>query len=71
MSHLQLIDAQCRVEQAQATLSVWLEATTAKDRDRQLICTLMTLLEAVPEAIRVADEELADCVMRTYRGKHQ
>jgi hypothetical protein len=70
MSHLQLIDAQCRVEQAQATLSVWLRQRLQRS-GQQLICALMTLLEDVPEAIKVADEELADCVMRTHREKRQ
>jgi hypothetical protein len=44
MSDMQLIDAQCRVEQAQALLSIWLEGTKAAERDMQLICALISLL---------------------------
>lgn len=43
MSDMQLIDAQCRVEQAQALLSIWLEGTKASERDMQLICALISL----------------------------
>ena len=44
MKDLPLIDAQCRVEQAQALLSIWLEGTKASERDIQLICALISLL---------------------------
>ena len=52
MSDMQLIDAQCRVEQAQALLSIWLEGTKASERDMQLICALISLLQDVPETIK-------------------
>lgn len=71
MSDMQLIDAQCRVEQAQALLSIWLEGTKASERDMQLICALISLLQDVPEAIKTADEELADYVLCAHREKRQ
>ncbi|HBZ1077003.1 TPA: hypothetical protein NPP89_001378 [Klebsiella quasipneumoniae subsp. quasipneumoniae] len=71
MSDMQLIDAQCRVEQAQALLSIWLEGSKASERDMQLICALISLLQDVPETIKTADEELADYVLRAHREKRQ
>lgn len=71
MSDMQLIDAQCRVEQAQALLSIWLEGTKASERDMQLICALISLHQDVPEAIKTADEELADYVLCAHREKRQ
>ncbi|QML97895.1 hypothetical protein HVX23_18495 [Klebsiella pneumoniae] len=71
MSDMQLIDAQCRVEQAQALLSIWLEGTKASERDMQLICALISLLQDVPETIKTAGEELADYVLRAHREKRQ
>ena len=71
MSDMQLIDAQCRVEQAQALLSIWLEGTKASERDMQLICALISLLQDVPETIKTADEELADYVLCAHREKRQ
>lgn len=71
MKDLPLIDAQCRVEQAQALLSIWLEGTKASERDIQLICALISLLQGVPEAIKTADEELADYVLCAHREKRQ
>ncbi|WP_235784803.1 hypothetical protein [Serratia fonticola] len=61
-----LIDAIGRVEQAKATLSVWLEATVADDCDRHMIGAVMSLLEGVPEAMDEAESRLADYVMRDY-----
>ena len=43
MSDMQLIDAQCRVEQAQALLSIWLEGTKASERDMPVSYTHLTL----------------------------
>ncbi|HCM4045242.1 MULTISPECIES: hypothetical protein [Klebsiella/Raoultella group] len=71
MSDMQLIDAQYRVKQAQALLSIWLEGTKASERDIQLICALISLLQDVPEAIKTADEELADYVLCAHREKRQ
>lgn len=71
MSDMQLIDAQCRVEQAQALLSIWLEGTKASERDMQLICALISLLQDVSETIKTADEELADYVLCAHREKRQ
>ena len=69
MSQLQLIDAACQIEQAQAVLSMWLESTTNKtDPDLpRLIGSILTLLHGVPEAMSEAESKLADYVMREYR----
>ncbi|EBJ7764592.1 hypothetical protein VY507_002517 [Salmonella enterica] len=69
MSQLQLIDAACQIEQAQAVLSMWLESTTNKtDPDLlRLIGSILTLLHGVPEAMSEAESKLADHVMREYR----
>ena len=71
MSDMQLIDAQCRVEQAQALLSIWLEGTKASERDMQLICALISCLQDGPETIKTAYEELTDYVLRAHREKRQ
>lgn len=69
MSQLQLIDAACQIEQAQAVLSMWLESTT-KDTSPdlpRLIGSILTLLHGVTEAMEEAESKLADYVMREYR----
>ena len=66
MSKLQLIDATCQIEQAQAVLSMWLESTTKNshlDLPR-LIGSVLTLLHGVPQAMEEAESQLADYVMR-------
>ena len=69
MSQLQLIDAACQIEQAQAVLSMLLESTSNKtDPDLpRLIGSILTLLHGVPEAMSEAESKLADHVMREYR----
>lgn len=69
MNQLQLIDATCQIEQAQAVLSMWLERTN-KDSDPdlpRLIGSIITLLHGVPEVMSEAESQLADYVMRDYR----
>ncbi|MDT7074245.1 hypothetical protein RQL62_06515 [Citrobacter amalonaticus] len=69
MNQLQLVDATCQIEQAQAVLSMWLERTN-KDSDPdlpRLIGSILTLLHGVPEAMSEAESQLADYVMRAYR----
>ncbi|WP_172728153.1 hypothetical protein [Kluyvera cryocrescens] len=69
MNQLQLIDATCQIEQAQAVLSMWLERIN-KDSDPdlpRLIGSILTLLHGVPEAMSEAESQLADYVMRDYR----
>lgn len=69
MNQLQLVDATCQIEQAQAVLSMWLESTN-KDSDpdlHRLIGSILTLLHGVPEAMSEAESQLADYVMRDYR----
>lgn len=69
MNQLQLVDATCQIEQAQAVLSMWLESTN-KDSDPdlpRLIGSILTLLHGVPKAMSEAESQLADYVMRDYR----
>lgn len=69
MSKLQLIDATCQVEQAQAVLSMWLESTTKNSHPDlpRLIGSVLTLLQGVPQAMEEAESQLADYVMREHR----
>ena len=69
MSHLQLIDATCQVEQAQAVLSMWLESTTKNSHPDlpRLIGSVLTLLHGVPQAMEEAESQLADYVMREHQ----
>lgn len=69
MSKLQLIDATCQVEQAQAVLSMWLESTTKNSHPdlSRLIGSVLTLLHGVPQAMEEAESQLADYVMREHQ----
>ena len=69
MSQLQLIDAACQIEQAQAVFSMWLESTTedtSPDLPR-LIGSILSLQHGVPQAMEAAESKQADYVMREYR----
>lgn len=54
MKTMQLIDAQCRVEQAQQILNLWLESCNDETDqvERTMVCAMVTLLDGVPESIR-------------------
>lgn len=54
MKTMQLIDAQCRVEQAQQILNLWLESCNDRtdEVERTMVCAMITLLDGVPESIR-------------------
>ncbi|MCW6024395.1 hypothetical protein K1Y37_16385 [Serratia marcescens] len=54
MKPMQLIDAQCRVEQAQQFLNLWLESCNddTDQVERTMVCAMITLLDGVPESIR-------------------
>jgi len=69
MSKIQLIDATCQVEQAQAVLSMWLESTTKNSHPDlpRLIGSVLTLLHGVPQAMEEAESQLADYVMREHQ----
>ncbi|AUY40512.1 hypothetical protein C3F35_17955 [Leclercia sp. LSNIH3] len=69
MSKLQLIDATCQVEQAQAVLSMWLESTTKNSHPDlpRLIGSVLTLLHGVPQAMEEAESQLTDYVMREHQ----
>ncbi|WP_417642201.1 hypothetical protein [Enterobacter kobei] len=50
-----LIDAQCRVEQAAAILSLMLDSIHDDEREMLLISGVLSLLAGVPEVIREAE----------------
>ncbi|EOY6343331.1 hypothetical protein ACP9I8_004775 [Enterobacter hormaechei] len=50
-----LIDAQCRVEQAGAILSLMLDSIHDDEREMLLISGVISLLAGVPEVIREAE----------------
>ncbi|QDL31281.1 hypothetical protein [Serratia liquefaciens] len=54
MKPMQLIDAQCRIEQAQQILNLWLESCNddTDQVERTMVCAMITLLDGVPESIR-------------------
>jgi hypothetical protein len=54
MKPMQIIDAQCRVEQAQQILRLWLESCNddTDQVERTMVCAMITLLNGVPESIR-------------------
>lgn len=59
---VELSDAFCRVSQAQVVLAMWLELVSDygdKD-DINHIGSIITILDGVPEAIKVAEIKLAD-----------
>lgn len=71
MTNIQLIEAQCRIEQVQTVLGFWLEG--ASNRDRLMIGAVMSLLNGVPEAIQEADELLGKYELQNHSGeaKHE
>lgn len=59
-NHLEHIDAFCRVKEAQAILNIWLESVTHEDGIvPDLVGSLLTLLNGIPEAMMRAENELA------------
>jgi len=54
MKTMQLIDAQCRIEQAQQILNLWLESCNddTDQVERTMVCAMIALLDGVPESIR-------------------
>lgn len=57
MKPMQLIDAQCRVEQAQQILNLWLESCNDDTNkvERTMVCAMITLLDGVPDSIRASN----------------
>ncbi|EPF3782503.1 hypothetical protein ACSR69_005664, partial [Escherichia coli] len=49
MTNIQLIEAQCRIEQVQTVLGFWLEGASPSNRDKLMIGAVMSLLNGVPE----------------------
>ncbi|HDV4932925.1 hypothetical protein NPL72_18300 [Escherichia coli] len=52
MTNIQLIEAQCRIEQVQTVLGFWLEGASPSNRDKLMIGAVMSLLNGVPSAWR-------------------
>lgn len=50
-----LADASCRVQQAEAVLSMWLESTR-DDYEANLIASIITILDGVNKAIEETDK---------------
>lgn len=62
MNPVSLSDSICRVQQAQAVLSIWLERTTTDDGDTtDLIGAILSLLDGIPDVMDAAEDEL--CAM--------
>ena len=55
-----LVDALCRVKQTQAVLSIWLECASdySDDQTADLIGSVLSLLDGVPEVINHAENEI-------------
>lgn len=59
MNPVSLSDSICRVQQAQAVLSVWLERTTTDHGDTaDLIGAILSLLDGIPDVMDAAEGEL-------------
>ena len=69
MTNIQLIEAQCRIEQVQTVLGFWLEGASPSHRDKLMIGAVMSLLNGVPEAIQEADELLANMSYRIIQAR--
>lgn len=66
MKPMQLIDAQCRVEQAQQILRLWLESCNdnTDQVERTMVCAMITLLDGVPESIRTFNSGMPTAQLR-------
>lgn len=69
MRKVSLSDSICRVQQAQAVLSVWLERTTTDHGNTSdLIGAIMSLLEGIPDVMTAAEDELFTIDMQKRAG---
>ena len=69
MRKVSLSDSICRVQQAQAVLSVWLESTTTDHGNTSdLIGAIMSLLEGIPDVMTAAEDELFTIDMHKRAG---
>ncbi|AOO57166.1 hypothetical protein AN237_11840 [Raoultella ornithinolytica] len=69
MRKVSLSDSICRVQQAQAILSVWLEHTTTDHGNTSdLIGAIMSLLEGIPDVMTAAEDELFTIDMHKRAG---
>ncbi|HID8404581.1 TPA: hypothetical protein ACXIJH_004920 [Serratia marcescens] len=66
MATMQLIDAQCRIEQAQQILNLWLESCNdgTDQVERTMVCAMITLLDGVPESIRAFNNGTPAALLR-------
>ncbi|KAE9627739.1 hypothetical protein [Aeromonas veronii] len=71
-AEMTLSDAMCRVHQAQAILSVWLETmTTSDDHAPNMVGSLLTILDGVADAMSTADEELGKVAIELHRSQSE
>ncbi len=72
-SNIQLIEAQCRIEQLIRTVFRVLAEGPAPATDKLMIGAVMSLLNGVPEAIQEADELLGKYELQNHSGeaKHE
>lgn len=69
-AEMTLSDAMCRVHQAQAILSMWLETMTTSDGGApDMVGGLLTILDGVADAMSVADEELGKVALECHRNR--
>ncbi|MCX7132715.1 hypothetical protein [Aeromonas sp.] len=69
-NEITLSDAMCRVHQAQAILSMWLETmTTSDDNAPDMVGGLLTILDGVADAMSIADEELGKVALERHRNR--
>lgn len=67
MSTVSLADSICRVQQAQAVLSIWLERTTTDHGDTaDLLGAILSLLDGLPDAMDAAEDEL--CALNSLKN---
>ncbi|OCA60744.1 hypothetical protein A9R10_13100 [Aeromonas piscicola] len=71
-AEMTLSDAMCRVHQAQAILSMWLETMTSSDGNTpDMVGGLLTILDGVADAMSIADEELGRVALECHRSQSE
>ncbi|MNF89605.1 hypothetical protein D3C84_721360 [compost metagenome] len=70
-AEMTLSDAMCRIHQAQAILSMWLETmTTSDDSAPDMVGGLLTILDGVANAMSIADEELGKVALERHNSRN-
>lgn len=61
MNQITLIDSMCRIKQAQAVLSLWLDSVTTDDGNTDdMIAAIQTLLNGIPDILCAVEDELIE-----------